>query len=354
MKTSACLLALALAACGSSTETPADFGLDFAGDDLAVGPDLRPAPPDLATPPPDLATPPPDLTYLGDLTFVPACMATGSNRQRFVFDTVTLPQSRADYAIDLNGDGRADDQLGNLVAALSAQALNPQPGVDAALAAGTLVELVDETSSDPTFATDGCAESNLYHGQNQAPGTPPQTYQIDTGVAPGRFDGPIASSKFDSSAPSTGPDVQVTLVLPLVGGAPIALPLHGAHLQYTYAAGTNTLTGGQINGAVLNGDVQTRIVPAIAAALNGQIQSMPTSANTMQILAIFDVGGCPGGTAGNRHIEPCEVGTNPIIKNILAPDVQLFQGGVYHPNPANTAKDSFSVGIAFTAVAANF
>jgi hypothetical protein len=34
--------------------------------------------------------------------------------------------------------------------------------------------------------------------------------------------------------------------------------------------------------------------------------------------------------------------------------VQLFQGGVYKPNPAKTTKDSLSVGFAFTAAPASF
>jgi hypothetical protein len=40
---------------------------------------------------------------------------------------------------------------------------------------------------------------------------------------------------------------------------------------------------------------------------------------------------------------------------VLAPDVQIYDAnGNYAPNPLNTVKDSLSVGIGFTAVAANY
>ena len=89
----------------------------------------------------------------------------------------------------------------------------------------------------------------------------------------------------------------------------------------------------------------------------------------MQILQIFDFGGTadaqcgttcrnPNGTCAVKsdgRISYCEVSTNAIIKNVLAPDVDLFDtAGNYRPNPANTDKDSLSVGFAFIAVGAKF
>jgi hypothetical protein len=53
-------------------------------------------------------------------------------------------------------------------------------------------------------------------------------------------------------------------------------------------------------------------------------------------------------------IDVCEVQTNTLLKNIFAPDVQMFQNGVYKPNPSNTTKDSISIGVGFTAAPASF
>jgi hypothetical protein len=71
-------------------------------------------------------------------------------------------------------------------------------------------------------------------------------------------------------------------------------------------------------------------------------------------MAGADAGTCA--QAGDGVISTCEVATNSIIKNILAPDVQMFSndGLTYAPNPANTHKDSLSVGVGFTAVKATF
>jgi len=89
-----------------------------------------------------------------------------------------------------------------------------------------------------------------------------------------------------------------------------------------------------------------------------------------QIEAIFDVGdgakggpctdpdyspGQEGDAAKDGVISSCEVATNSLIKNVLAPDVQIFDSsGNYHPNAANTDKDSLSIGVGFTAVPANY
>ena len=87
------------------------------------------------------------------------------------------------------------------------------------------------------------------------------------------------------------------------------------------------------------------------------------------MLAIFDDGGraealCGGAcqnldkscaVAHDGTIGDCEIATNGLLQNLLAPDVQLFDAaGNYHPNPANTTKDSLSVGLGFTAVPASF
>src|SRR3954471_18188379 len=67
---------------------------------------------------------------------------------KYVANTLTVPQQRSDYAMDLNGDGRADNQLGNIIGALTGAGLNTRDGVNTALADGNVVLLVDETGAD--------------------------------------------------------------------------------------------------------------------------------------------------------------------------------------------------------------
>jgi hypothetical protein len=45
----------------------------------------------------------------------------------YLVNNVTLPLARLDYAIDLNGDGLADNNLGQLLGALASQNYAPNP-----------------------------------------------------------------------------------------------------------------------------------------------------------------------------------------------------------------------------------
>jgi hypothetical protein len=113
---------------------------------------------------------------------------------------------------------------------------------------------------------------------------------------------------------------------------------------------------GQLNGAIKEADVQSKLIPAAAAALDQAVTANPTSPQSMQILAVFDIG-CSSNMSlkNDGHVAVCEVAQNSIIQNVLTADVQLFDSnGNYHPNPANTNKDSLSVGFGFTAAGATF
>jgi hypothetical protein len=310
------------------------------------------------------------------------CTASGgTSKAQYVTNAVTVPQQRSDYAIDLNGDGRVDNQLGNIIGALEGQMLHVQDGVTQAVADGTLIVLVSESSTDATFASDACATSQVQIGQSiVAPAKPDYSgmghFTVDTGQQGGTFLGPIKVSKFSSAPPATTTKpVEVDIKLPLVSGAdPVTLKVNGAHLQFTRDA-SGHITGGQLNGAIKNSDVQTLIIPNVATLLTKKITTDSTPPNMlssadMQILSIFDNGGkadpaCTAGTCknpdgscavkGDNKIDVCEVSTAGLIQNVLAPDVQMYDAsGAYAPNKDNTVKDSLSLGLSFTAVGATF
>ncbi|MCU1278920.1 MAG: hypothetical protein JWM53_2466 [bacterium] len=310
------------------------------------------------------------------------CTATGgTNTAKYVTNAVMVPQQRSDYAIDLNGDGRVDNQLGNIIGALEGQMLHVQDGVNQAVTAGTLIVLMSETSSDATFASDACATAQVQVGQSVvAPALPDYSgmghFTVDSGQQGGSFTGPIKLSKFSSAPPATTTKpVEVDIKLPLVAGAdPVTLKVNGAHLQFTRGA-DGKITGGQLNGAIKNSDVQTLIIPNVAKLLTDKIAKdmippATLSSSDMQILSIFDNGGkadaaCAAGTCknpdgscatkGDNKIDVCEVSTAGLIQNVLAPDVQMYDAaGAYAPNKDNTVKDSLSLGLSFTAVGATF
>jgi hypothetical protein len=337
------------------------------GADMAVGDDLA-APADLAV----HTGGPGDLGFGTDTDGGLACVpGIGSAHAQYVWNAMVLPQQRADFAWDLNGDGRVDNQYGNIVGALSAQTIDVQGAATQAIAVGQSITLVDERSMDAAFASDACAATTMYAGLAMTSPDYSGTghFTIDGSATVGHFTGPIASARFTSEpSPATAQvpsTVQVNLAI--FGSTPVTLV--GARV--TYQRGANgSVTGGQLNGAIRKYDVDHQLVPDIAAALTLKVQTDPSSSSTMQILSIFDNGGkaspaCAAGTCQNLDgscavaqdnvISDCEVGTSGLIQNLLAPDVQLFDAaGNYRPNPANTTKDSLSVGLGFTAVPATF
>jgi hypothetical protein len=312
------------------------------------------------------------------------CTASnGSNKAQYVVNAVMVPStSGKDFGADLNGDGKIDNQLGQIILTLADQGLNVQDGVNMALTGGDLILLLDESSTDSTFQTDSCAATSLQLGQATT-GAPDfsgsGTFTLDSSQSPADFSGPIKAGKFDSapSATTTHP-VMASVRLPLVAGqTPVPIVLQGAHLQYT-RSGT-MVTGGELQGGILSSDVQSHIVPAVASLLSNKLKTdMPQTSTDMQISSLFDTGGkadpsCTAGTCknpttgddplmragqcavkGDNIIDVCEVATNGLVTNLLAPDVQLFDGTTYKPNKLNTTKDSLSVGLGFTAVGAKF
>jgi hypothetical protein len=296
---------------------------------------------------------------------------TGVNQLKLVAQQITLPQQRSDFAVDLNGDGKVDNQYGNIIGALSAQNLDVQGSVDMQVASGQVLLLVDLRSSDVTFASDSCAGAVVTNAQMKA--NPDfsgnGSFTIDTTVMAGNFAGPISNSTFLSTAPATATTpVSLEVYLPLFsfGGTTMPTTLKITAAQLKLQGGQR----GQINGVIKKQDLDAAEVE-VAATLNAQVQANPTSSTAMQLLQIFDFGGSadPTGKCGQTCQNPdgscakandgvistCEVTTNPIIRNVLAPDVDMFDAqGNYAPNPANTSKDSLSIGFGFTAVGAKF
>ncbi len=320
----------------------------------------------------DLAMPA-DLAPPIDLIAADAAMACtpagGPVRAQYVWNTLLVPQQRSDYAIDLNGDGRVDNQLGVIEEAMAGQGFDVQGQATQAVASGQSLTLVDEHADDLT--SDDCAATDLMAAQAMtSPDFSGSGHFTPDGSTPGHFAGPIVTSRFTSEPSPATAEVGVTvhLMLPLLG-AVTPIDVVGARVTYVRSASGSLMTG-QLDGAVRKQDIDTKLVPNIAASLTAQIQANPSSTTSMQLLAIFDNGGkadpsCAAGTCknpdgscavkGDQKIDTCELATSGLIQNLLAPDVQLFDAaGNYHPNPANTNKDCLSLGFAFGAVAATF
>ena len=351
--TGALVAAVFAIACGGGDElgAPGAFGGDASTASDASTTDEQPRPDSSAPAPPDASA-----------NDAPSTCVPGANAREFVLRAMTLPTTRAEYAFDLNGDGTVDNQFGGVLVGLGGLNLGSQGNVDAAIAAGTDVVLFAEISSDAQLVSDACAHTEVATG-NPHPPDAGGGYTIDDAGSAADFAGALAAAAFASTAPASGPDVQWTVKLPLFDPtAPIALPLHGAHVVYTNAGGN--LTEGRLHGAIKSEDVQAHFVPALAAKLNAVVQANPSSSDAQQIKSVFDKGNGNGGSCTNPDsstsapndgkIGLCEVAGNALLLSLLAPDVQMFDGSTYEPSAANKTPDSVSFGVAFTAGPASF
>ncbi len=263
---------------------------------------------------------------------------------RYVTNAIVLPTARADFALDLNGDARADNQLGSIVQALTAQGIDLQSEQDVNVAAGTGLELFSLEASDAGLQEDPTASVTLFRATNTASPdfSGSGTFTVE-GAARREFNGVLTSASFISNPPSGGvPPNKLDVRLALFGD----LPLIAAHVRFTTRG--SGLVEGKINGAVLQSDVSAILIPVFAQRLDAMIKGDTCSSLCMQIRQLFD-------TDQNGTIAAQEISANSIMRNILAPDVDLLDAtGNLNPNPANTEKDALSIAIGFSAVKANF
>src|SRR5262249_54813931 len=148
--------------------------------------------------------------------------------------------SRSDYAIDLNGDGRVDNQLGNIVAALTAQGIDVQTAANTAIQNGDGLELEGLVTVDGNAQNDPAAATVL---QSAEPMPQPDfsgqgSFTVDMSVAPGTFTGMLANARYTSENPVTTTSpvacvLKIVISAPAVAASPIALPMNGCHIVYT-------------------------------------------------------------------------------------------------------------------------
>jgi hypothetical protein len=298
--------------------------------------------------------------------------ASTANNVQLVANSILLPKTRTDYSIDLNGDGYFDNQLSSLVAILKSQGNDANAQIAVGITNGDQILLFDEMSGDSTFQADACASADVFTGMAQA--NPDLTggghFVVDPAFPPGAFSGVIAAGTFDSVRPEDQKTpLTLTLSLVMFKGKTLTLPLIGAHVMITRDPAGKV--SGQIHGAIRKDDVQNKILPQFAGQVHDQVMNFPMDPSSQTLLAFFDDGGTPdpdhactycknsdGSCAmkGDDKIDPCEIISNAAVQSVVASDVQMFSddGTTYQPNPMNTHKDSLSLGIGFTAVAATF
>jgi hypothetical protein len=299
---------------------------------------------------------------------------------KYVTSQLSVPASHdqaVQYALDLDGNGTKDNQLGMALSALAGY-FNLQNAVDTAIAEGDIIFLIDYQTSD--FNSSGGAGFQVYLGKDPNPAAcnSGETYTCTMATPPvcmgcghqltgsGMFTidpaGPTNAALTGKVAGGTFTGGPGNLTLPLtIAGANLTLDLIGARVSMMGATATgigSASSGGAIlAGAITQDDLNTKVLPAIGTALVPLIQrdccGLPTSpggatcnptgnpacgctgSTGKQILSLFD-------SNHDCMVSTQEIMSQGLIQSLLAPDVTI--GG----------KQALSLGVKVTGVGATF
>ena len=236
---------------------------------------------------------------------------------RFAVDQLLLPMQRSDYADDLNGDGRPDDQLGNVAGALAGQMDLTHAGDDM-LASGALAPVLEITTDDPTLRNDPTVGVRFLGRDGEGGDVMGATL----------VDGTLTSNL----TRYTGSPASATLHVPLFEYAdPLAIAAVGLEVQLG-PDGSGGLSG-TIHGAFPFAGV---LQPAYAGLVQMLAANPPEFSD---FVALLD-------HDGDGLVSFDEFAHAGILENVMAPDVQLTDGqGRWSPAKDNGMKDSISFGL---------
>lgn len=273
-----------------------------------------------------------------------------ADQLRYVIAGVALPIASVDLSsasLDLDGDGRTDNQLAAVAIALHQSAgFDPAPRLRDAIDRGELLQLAQyQGGAAPTFT--------LFKGANPVPapcdgsGTCGQhlggngTFSV-AGDSP--RDTPLLC---DGPPPFTCGPGPLTLELLVFGTHPFELPLFGARVHIVDNAPTGIIGQGILAGAVSQSDLMNTLIPAFAHGMQDDVRADCADLQSPPSC------GCTSGSQGEKWvqlfdqsascvIEPDELAASPIMQTLLAPDVTI------------DGAPGFSVGVLFSAVPATF
>jgi hypothetical protein len=293
----------------------------------------------------------------------------------YVVDRVILPTKSgegAKYGLDLDGDNHVDNALGSILSALSSAAgsgsLNLQSSIEDTVNQGTIILLANLKATDLNMATGVALQVYVGANANPPPCTDPANPTTATcrkhlagtasfGIAVdspmnAQIVGKIIGGEFNGG-PGT---VTLEITLSATAGKPIQLDLIGARSKLRGITadkiGSDAATG-IIAGAVTQGDLDGKVLPAVHDTVSGQITRDCT------MLTAPPGCGCKSGSTGatvislfdkapaNCEITLEEIKNNDLIKTLLAPDVML-------KDATGATVPALSVGVGVTAVKGTF
>lgn len=263
----------------------------------------------------------------------------------FVTNKLLIPitqEQTQEFALNVDGDsqGHPDNMFGELVTLLTSAApdLELQSTLDQTINTGQLVSLhlvkADDPLNDPSvswslFLGQKTQSSPTFDGFDEfaVDSSSPTNSPIVGSIANGRFAGGAGTAR-----------VQIFLM-----GQLVDVSLIGVRLEADLSA--QGCTNGTLGGGVTVDEFRSKLLPTIAVGLNKMINADNGAANTA--LKSLD-------SDNNGTISTTELENNPLLMIALSPDLDLLDAsGTFDPNQ-DGMKDSYSIGLGFTCVAAAF
>jgi hypothetical protein len=314
------LLALALVACSdSSTNTQSDSktGKDSAVDSKTTGEGTAPG------------------EALVDTTASPDTLSPDSVKSpsalQVVVNSLTLPKAATEYAVDLDGNGKNDNQLGAVLGALAVvvpTGMDFQTGLDAQLSAGAFLLLYDVLAK--SIVNDSGMKVIFYLGADEDGNASDNFSGSETlGLSPSNPSTPLSLS---GAITSSSMKVTGSLSIPVpMGTSSTTVTLKKA--QLTGKLSSSGITSGQINGAIPQTEMDNKLLPAMATMLHSTYKTT-TDTTLKNLLKTFD-------TDGDGTIDGSDLKSNLLVGIFIKADVDT---------DGDKKADSMSVGLAFTAV----
>jgi len=298
---------------------------------------------------------------------VNACSTT--SQARFVVHQVTMPGGTNHFTYDVDGDGTSENKTEDVVAGLEAAGLNIQQAFDDDLASGDILMLIDIQGGS---LMNGCA--NVIIREAKPPSMPPAFNGMDSFTTNPNYTavklvGNLANGALTTTAPKNQPPASLgvlKLSVPITLDYKLPLIVYGARIEGQLNA--SGITNGRLHGALRRTDLETYSFPVVAQAITQRINELPNDSEEALMIAVFEdqnntiskqkcmntPAKCCATNPTTCEITAAEVGASPLIQQLIAPDIQMFQNGSWSPAPEGAAPDSLSFGIGFAGVKATF
>lgn len=242
--------------------------------------------------------------------------------------------------MDKDVQGHLDNKFGDLLTLLmtAAPSLELQSTLDQTITSGQLVSLHVIKADDPL--TDSTVFWSIFQGQSSQ-SVPAfdgaDKFTVDS-TAPVNL--PIVGSLVNGHFSGGPGNTRVKLYLL---GQSIDVDLIGVFIEADI--NPKGCVNGKIGGGVTVEEFRDKILPTVADGLNQIIKINNTASTTL--LQAFD-------SDHNGSITSLELQGNPVLMIAVSPDLDLLDTtGEFNPGQ-DGLKDSYSLGIGFTCVAATF